>query len=237
MGNYKWDPKAKRFRRKGRRRRKPPARKAVDRRQDRSIGKLYKMVRFGKESKFVDQQLQTSIGDVWSNVLPRDLTYIPEGTTDNTRIGNKIKIFRHQIKVVVTTGDLTNLYRILVVRFKQVPTAQLGIQNVLEDYNNTSPFQLMGFWKRNAPTGYQILWDSGIKTLAGNYQAATSPAGSKTQRTHNIILKNPRGWLVQYADANANTVVNGFTYVVAVSDSSIAPSVGFQTMSRTIFSG
>lgn len=213
------------------------ARKPVDKRQDRSINKLYKMVRFGKESKYVDQQLQTSVGDVWGNILPRDLTYIPEGTTDNDRIGNKIKIFRHQIKVVVTTGDLTNIYRILVIRFKQCPTASLGIQNVLENYNNTSPFQILGFFKRNAPTGYNILYDSGVKTLAGNYQTATSPAGTKTQRSHNIILRNPKGWLVQYSDANANSCVNGFTYVVAVSDSSIAPSVGFQTMSRTIFSG
>ncbi len=234
MGKYTWNPSKKRFVRK---RRRKPARKAVDRRQDRSIGKLYKMVRFGKESKYFDQELQTSVGDSWSNILTRDLTYIPEGTTDNTRIGNKIKIFRHQIKVVVTVGDLTNLYRILVVRFKQVPTTQLGIQNVLEDINASSPFQINSFFKRNAPVGYQILWDSGCKTLAGNYQVATSPAGQKTQRTHNIILKNPKGWLVQYADANANSVVNGFTYVVACSDSAIAPSVGFQTMSRTIFSG
>lgn len=213
------------------------AKKKVDRRQDRSIGKLYKMVKFGKESKYVDQQLQTSIGTTWSALLPRDLTYIPEGTTDNERIGNKIKIFRHDLKIIVTCGDLTNLYRILVVRFKQIPTASLGIQQVLENYNNTTPFQIGSFKKRNAACQYDFLWDSGIQTLAGNYQVDTSPAGSKTQRVHNVVLKNPKGWLVQYADANANTVVNGFTYVVAVSDSSIAPSVGFQTMSRTIFSG
>lgn len=219
------------------RKRKPKARKAVDRRQDRSISKLYKIVKFGKESKYVDQQLQTSVGDTWSQILPRDLTYIPEGTTDNTRIGNKIKIFRHQIKVVVTVGDLTNLYRILVVRFHQCPTASLGIQNILENYNNTTPFQLMGFFRRNAPSQYNILYDSGVRSIAGNYQAATSPASSSTQKTHNIILKNKSGWLVQYSDANANSVVNGFTYVVAVSDSTVLPNVGFQTMSRTIFQG
>lgn len=223
--------------RKIRWRRKKKARKAVDRRQDRSIGKLYKMVKFGKESKYVDQQLQTSVGSTWAQILPRDLTYIPEGVTDNTRIGNKIKIFRHEIKVIVTCGDLTNLYRILVVRFKSIPTASLGIQQVLENYNNTTPFQIGSFRKRNAACGYEFLYDSGVKTLAGNYQVATAPAGSKTQRVHNIVLTNPKGWLAQYSDGNANTVVNGFTYVVAVSDSSIAPSVGFQTMSRTIFSG
>lgn len=220
-----------------RRRRKPRARKAVDRRQDRSIGKLYKMVKFGKESKYWDQQLTTSIGTTWGNLLTRDLTYIPEGTTDNTRIGNKIKIFRHQIKVLVTVGDITNIYRILVVRFKQSPVANLSGDAFLENYNNTNPFQVLGFFKRNASTPYQILYDSGVRTIAGNYQNDTSPASASTQKQHNIILKNPKGWLAQYNSNTANSCINGFTYVVACTDSSILPNVGFQTMSRTIFSG
>ena len=226
----KW-PRTRRIKRRKR------ARKAVDRRQDRSINKLYKMVKYGKEKKYVDQQLTTSIGSTWANVLQRDLTYIPEGTTDNTRIGNKIKIYRHQIKVIVTCADLTNVYRLLVVRFGAVPTAQLGIQQVLEDYNNTNPFQIMSFLKRNAAVKYKILWDSGVKTLAGNYQNATSPAGPISTRTHNIVLRNPKGWYTQYADQNANSCTSGFTYIVAVSDSSVLPHVGFQSMARTIFSG
>lgn len=213
------------------------SKKPVDKRQDRNILQLYKMIRFGKEKKFIDQQLQTSIDTTWAALLPRDLSYIPVGTHDGQRIGNKVKIFRIQLKVCVTTSDLTNIYRILVVRFGHCPTAQLGIQNVLEDYNNTSPFQILGFFKRNAPSKYSILYDSGVQRLAGNYQTATSPAGPISQRCHNIILKNADGWLVQYDDQNANSVTNGFTYVVAVSDSSVLPNVGFQTMSRTIYSG
>ena len=216
---------------------KSRAKTQVDKRQDRSLLKLYKIVKFGKEKKYWDQQLTTSLSTSWSNILPRDLTYIPEGTTDNTRIGNKIKIFRHQIKCLVTVGDLTNVYRILVIRFGHCPTASLGLQNVLENVGGTTPFQIMSFFKRNAPSKYQILYDSGIKRLAGNYQTANSPAGPVTQKYHNIILTNPRGWIVQYADANANTVTNGFTYVVACTDSSVLPNVGFQTTSRTIFSG
>lgn len=211
--------------------------KKVDKRQDKNILQLYKMVRFGKEKKFIDQQLQTVVSTTWTQCLPRDLTYIPEGTQDGQRIGNKVKIFRIQLKMLVTSADLTNIYRILVVRFGHCPTASLGIQNVLENYNNTSPFQILGFFKRNAPSKYSILYDSGVQRLAGNYQNATSPAGPISQRSHNIILKNSDGWLVQYSDANANSVTNGFTYVVAVSDSSITPNVGFQSMSRTIFSG
>lgn len=218
-------------------RKRRPARRKVDRRQDRSIGKLYKMVKYGKEKKYVDQQLQTSVGTTWSQILPRDLTYIPEGTTDNDRIGNKIKIFRHQIKVVATCGDSDNLYRIMVVRFGASPTAAIALQSVLEDPTATTPFQLMSFKKRNSDVKYKILWDSGIQKLAGNASAATSPAGPTSQRVHNILLKNSKGWFTQYSGAAANTVTNGFTYLVAVSNSTIVPHVGFQSIARTVFSG
>lgn len=213
------------------------ARRAVDRRQDKSIFKLYKMVKYGKEKKYVDQQLTTSVGQSWSNILTRDLTYIPEGTTDNTRIGNKIKIYRHQIKVVVTAGDVTNLYRIMLVRFGAIPTASLGIQQVLENSTATSPFQLMSFKKRNAECKFSILWDSGVRKLAGNGSADTSPYGPASQRTHNIVIRSRNGLFTQYSGAAANTVTNGFTYLVAVSDSAVIPHVGFQSIARTIFSG
>lgn len=211
--------------------------KSTDRRQNAKIAKLTRLVK--SENKYVDQQLQTSIGTTWTQITTRDLTYIPVAAQadEHSRVGNKIRIFRHQIKVVVSCGDLTNLYRILVVRFDQCPTASLGVQNCLENYNNTTPFQIMGFFRRNAPSAYKILYDSGVRTIAGNYQVAESPASSSTQKTHNIILKNSQGWITQYKDDNANSCTNGFTFVVAVSDSSVLPNVGFQTMSRTIFSG
>lgn len=213
------------------------ARKAVDRRQDRSISKLYKLVRFSKERKYVDQQLQTSIGTTWSTILTRPLTYIAEGPTDAQRIGNKLMIHRIQLKIHVTPGDTTNLYRILVVRFGHCPTASLGIQNVLENYNNTTPFQILGFFKRNAPSKYKILWDSGVRSTVGNGSADTAPYGPRSVSNHNVILKFPKGLLVQYSGSAANTETNGFTYVIAVSDSALAPNVGFQSMSRVIFSG
>ena len=212
------------------------ARKAVDKRQDKQLFRLFKMVKYGKEMKYVDQQLQTSIGTTWSNVLTRPLTYIAEGTTVDSRIGNKIQIQRIQFKSLVTVSDATNVYRILIIKFGHCPTASLGIQNILENYNNTSPFQILGFFKRNAPSKYKILWDSGVQRLVGD-GAAGSARTIHSQRMHNVVLKFPKGELVQYSGSSANTETNGFTYVVAVSDSSVLPNVGFQSMSRVIFSG
>ena len=223
-------------RRKAVKARRAVAKKPVDKRQDQALLKLFKMVRYSKELKYVDQQLQTVASTTWTNMLTRPLTYIPEGTTVGTRIGNKIMIHRIQLKSVVTVGDATNLYRILIIKFGHCPTGSLGIQNVLENYNNTTPFQIMGFFKRNAPSKYKVLYDSGVQSLVGD-GAAGSTRTIHSQRQHNIVLKFPRGELVQYSGSAANTETNGFTYAVCVSDSTLAPNVGFQTMSRVIFSG
>lgn len=222
--------KLRRLRRKWRK-------KSKDKRQDRKLAKLTRLVK--SENKYIDQRRRTSIGTTWAQILNTDLTAIPVSATadEHSRVGNKIRIFRHQIKVVVSVGDLTNIYRILVVRFEQCPTASLGIQNILERYNDTTPFQIMGFFKRNAPSAYKILYDSGVRTVAGNFQNDTSPAGPSSQKTHNIVLRNSNGWLAQYSGDASNTCTNGFTFVVAVTDSSILPNVGFDTVSRTIFSG
>lgn len=226
--------------RPSRRRRFPSrsvAKKPVDKRQDRSIFKLYKMVKYSKEKKYVDQSRQTSIGTTWTNILPFDLTYIPQGIDDNDRIGNKIKVFNHHIKVIATCGDSDNLYRLMVVRFGALPTASVAIQQVLETPTAPTPFQMLSFKKRNADCKYQILWDSGVQKLAGNASAATSPAGPASQRVHNIRLKSSKGWFTQYSGPAADTVINGFTYLVAVTNSTILPNVGFQTTARTIFCG
>lgn len=210
-----------------------PAKKAVDRQQNRNISKLYRMVKYSKERKFIDQvPLTTTVANTYVNVLTRDLTYIPEGNTDNTRIGAKCKIFSHQIRLIVTAADTTNLYRILVVRFGKAPTASLGMQHVLENSGAATPYNLQSLKKRNSDLRYQILYDSKIKRLA-----LTAENQTMKQRVHNINLTNKHGWFCQYSSANANSCINGFTYVVMCSDSALAPNVGVQSVARTIFSG
>lgn len=215
---------------------KPVAKKPVDKRQDKQLIKLFRLIKFSKEQKYVDSQLQTTAGTTWNNLLTRPLTYIPEGTTVNTRIGNKISISNINFKCIVTVGDATNLYRILIVKFGHCPTASIAIANVLENPTNVTPFQIMSFLKRNSPSKFKILWDSGVQSLVGD-GAAGATRTIHSQKSHHVKLRFPNGELVQYANANANSEVNGLTYVVAVSDSALAPNVGFQSMARVIFQG
>ena len=83
---------------------------------------------------------------------------------------------------------------------------------------------------------YQVLYDTGIKRLAGN-DDPSSTAGVLSQRVHNIHLRPQRGYFAAYSGPNAGDVVQGYTYLIGVSDSAITPNVQFQTNSRTIFSG
>ena len=223
------------FRKLGRkiRLRHKPAKKPVDRRQDRSIAKLYKMVKYSKERKFVDQvPLTTNVSSSWVNILSRDLTYIPGGSNDNDRIGNKVKIYSHRIRLLITGGDTNNVYRVMVIRFGQCIPAQVGIQHVLQNYNSATPYQMLSLKKRNTDVKYQILYDTKLRRLSYTNENTT-----RRQAVLNINLVNKRGWYAQYLDANANSCNTGFTYVVMCTDSAAIPNVEVSSMARTIYSG
>ena len=225
--------KFRKTRRKLRLRRRAPARKAVDRRQDASIMRLYKMVKYSKERKFVDQvPLTTNVSNSWTNILSRDLTYIPAGTNDNDRIGNKVKIYSHQIRLLITGGDATNVYRVMVIRFGKCIPAQVGVQHVLQNYNSATPYQLLSLKKRNTDVKYTILHDTGLSRLA-----YTNENETMRQKVININLTNKRGWYTQYEDANANSCNTGFTYCIMCTDSAAIPNVEVSSMARTVFSG
>lgn len=218
-------------------RRTKRAKRAVDRRQNRNIAKLYKMVKYSKERKWVDQGNTLSLSTSYLNMLANDLTYIRAGDSANERNGNKIKIHSHHIKVVATVGDSTNWYRFLVIRFSSQPASLVQISDALDDPTAATPFQLLSMLKRNTDCRYQILHDTGIKLLAGNGIAA-STAGPLSQRVHNIYCDNKgKGYYAAYSGVNAGDVTQGYTYLIGVTDSAIAPQPVFNVKTRTIFSG
>ena len=219
--------------------RRRPAKRAVDRRQNRNISKLYRMVKYSKERKYVDQtNSDIGVASTWQTVLLRDLTFIPEGTTENTRVGTKISIHSHHLKFKVIAGDATNLYRILVVRFASEAAATVDLANVLETPTASTPLQIMSFKKRNTASKYKILWDSGVRTLGGSGASALTPVGPNTQHMYNVFLNNRgKGYYAGYNSSAAGSCVAGYTYIVACSDSLIAPAPAITTSSRTVFSG
>lgn len=212
------------------------AKSRIDRAQNRKIRRLQRALK--PEEKFVDQVNFTgTVSNSYSSVLTRPLTFIAQGNNDNERIGNKIKIKSHQIRVIMTAADTTNLYRLMVVRFGTALNASIGVQHVLEHWNDATPFNLLSAKKRNTQMPYKILYDSGVKKLA-----LTAENAEMAQRVHWLNLRpskksHPGGWLTVYDDATAGSCTTGFTYLIACSDSSIAPHVGVQSTARTIFTG
>lgn len=237
----KWGKASSRISRAYRRHR---ARKAVDRRQDRQISKIKNQLNYSKERKFFDQAADYPFTSAWTAILPRDFTFIAAGTTDNERVGNKIKFHSHHVKIKVTCGDEYNLYRILIVRFPSQSASLVDLADALENPGGTSPFNLMSFKKRNSDTKYQILWDSGAKNLAGNGSHATtgynSPYSGSTNHMYDIKLTNgEKGFYAGYNSTSAGGCVAGFTYIVACSDSAPGSLTHphIYTMSRSIYSG
>lgn len=223
------------FRPRKRRRMGPKAKRPVDKAQNRNISKLYRLVKYSKERKYIDQSiLNLSLASSWVNPLPRDLTFITTGTDDNQRVGNKIQIHSHHIKAVLTCGDSTQLYRLMVVRFRSQAASLVQLSDALENPSGTSPGNLMSFKKRNTDSRYQILYDTGIKKLAGNVQAA-APAQSVTQAIHDFKIKG--NFYTGYNSTSGGGCVQGYTYLVVCTDSAIAPSPSISVISRTIFSG
>lgn len=216
------------------RRYKRSKRSSVDRRQNRKISKLFRLVK--KESKYIDQYRETTASQSWNNILTRDLTYIAQGTDVNQRIGSKIMIKNIKCNIVVTIGDTLNLYRIMLVRWGPSDPAQIAVQNVLETPTGPQPQNLLSHYKRDPETNYQVLWDSGVQRLVGN-GSANAPLTPITNRIHNINVTSKRGFYTQYSASSANTCNSGYIYLIAASDSAIAPNVGFQTDSRVIFTG
>lgn len=215
-----------------------PAKRRVDRRQNKDIMRLYSLIKYSKERKFIDQNIPNlSLASSWVNPLPRDLTYIQQGSGENQRVGNKIKIHSHHLKVIMTVGDATNLYRLMVVRFSHESASLVQLSDALSDPTAGTPLQLMSFKKRNTDSKYQILYDSGVKQLAGNGSAA-SPSQASSQRIHNIVVSNGnKGWYAGYNATGPAACVAGFTYLVVCTDSAIAPSPSISCLARTVFSG
>lgn len=223
--------------RRVKRRYKKRAKKAVDRRQNRNISNLYKMVKYSKERKYVDKTSQISLANNYINMLGTEtLTSIDQGQDGNTRNGAKIMIHSHHIKVIASVGDSTNLYRFLVIRFLSQPASLVQISDALENVSASTPLQLLSPYKRNTDCRYQILYDSGCRTLAGNGITA-STAGVASQRVHNILIKPKNGLYAAYSGNTGSSVVQGFTYLIGCTDSAIAPQPRFNVYTRTIFSG
>lgn len=150
-----------------------------------------------------------------------DVTLIAQGDTDNTRDGDRLKLKRFFIRGVISTGDVTNILRIIWFQWgpNSVPTASSILLNGFSgsiDYTSQ--------YNHDNRQEYVILYDT-LFHMEGNGSAATAPYGPTSQNTFSYTLK-PRWTELQYV--GGTTVGTNHVYYFVISDSTVAPHPAFQ---------
>ena len=138
--------------------------KKIDKVQNYKIRMLQRLTR--PEYKFRDQYQVTTIPTAFTNCLPRPLTYIPQGQTNSTRIGNKVKVHSIRIRGTVLVDDTTNIMRLMLVRFGRTDPTSIAVNNVLE-VSGSFPQALYSNYKRNGDQKYQVLYDKQMLLTGG----------------------------------------------------------------------
>lgn len=213
------------------RKRRRPARKAVDRKQNKMIRTLFRKVK--KEVKWIDQSNTMLCNANWLPATPRPLTYITQGDGNDNRVANKVNLKGIQFKGRLTVNDGTNVVRLLVVKFGRTLNTGIQIQEVLVSANDPSPLHLLSLKKRNGTLPYKILYDRTI-LLAGN-GTANSSTGPASQKNISFYL-NMKDMPVSFDNDTDTLPSNGYIYVIVSSDSIIGgPTMSLKT--RVTFTG
>jgi len=213
------------------RRRYVRAKRKVDRIQNMRLRRLARLTR--PEFKFIDQYQETTVPASFTNLLPRPLTYISQGQTNSTRIGNKVKIHSVRIRGTVVVDDSTNIVRIMLVRFGRTEISSIAVNNVLEE-SSSFPQALYSNYKRNGDQKYQVLYDKQMLLTGGQITpGVTTTSLKKFDFTVKPKGKNQNTFYTLDSDTSP---AEGYMYIIAASDSQLSgPTITVQ--SRVIFSG
>ena len=213
------------------RRRFVRAKRRIDKVQNARIRRLALLTR--PEYKFIDQYQVTTVPANFTNLLPRPLTYMSQGSTNSTRIGNKVKIHSVRIRGSVVVDDSTNIVRMMLVRFGRTEISSIAVNNVLEE-SSSFPQALYSNYKRNGDQKYQVLYDKQILLTGGQITpGVTTTSLKKFDFTVKPKGKNRNTFFTLDSDTSP---AEGYMYLIAASDSQLSgPEVTVQ--SRVIFSG
>lgn len=213
------------------RRRYVRAKRRIDRIQNMRIRRLARLTR--PEFKFRDQYQVTTIPAAFTNCLPRPLTYIPQGQTNSTRIGNKVKVHSIRIRGTVVVDDSTNIMRLMLVRFGRTDPTSIAVNNVLEE-SSSFPQALYSNYKRNGDQKYQVLYDKQILLTGGQITPGVTTTSLK--KFDFTIKPKGRNQNTFYTLDSDTLPSEGFCYLICASDSQLSgPELTVQ--SRVIFSG
>lgn len=242
--NYHHNHRRRRFRR---RRRKPRMTVRSLARKVRSLE-----IETKPERKFLDDDTAADYINLTSaSINTNVLNNIAQGTGENQRIGDKVKLTSIQLdywftavaRAGVTTTAATPcnvLTRFILVWFPGVgegTASDIDIRNVLES-SVTTPLQVQSFYKRNGQVNYRVLHDKTYEHEFTNFPyydgstAITNSIFPLANSSHHCRITVPLNHHATYDDA-AGTVVKGTLVWYALATPDVASS---EQVERTVVS-
>lgn len=150
-----------------------------------------KLAKVSKDVTKLKQQVERKSIDhnvSWTNVSTIEAVQdinggITQGSGDTNRIGNKVTAKSMQIRYQAKIGDGVandsyNQMRAIVVKYvPNDPTVSIGLQHILENYNPSSPEEIMvSPYKRDSEYQFTILSDKVHNLYWGNDSGGTGGA-------------------------------------------------------------
>lgn len=154
-----------------------------------------------------------------------NLTVVPQGTTDSTRIGDKLVIRGLNIKYEVIAADSTQMVRVML--FQWHPNTQL-LSPIMSDILVSTTLSTT-----NAPLANNV-WDyqNQYTVLYDRVHRLDSLEKASDIVRKNINLRYAKKTIVFYA---ATTAASEHIYMLVVSDSSAAPHPTIQYQTRLTY--
>lgn len=178
---------------------------------------VQRAIRNNEELKFFDTSMNGSANS--ASYLGQDFLKVPQGVTQNQRIGDQIKVHKVEVHMNFQPGDDWNRMRFLVLTN---PTTSPD--------STTSAIATL---RTSAPTeNSQVLRDHWF-TL--KYEPTTGNSGAQAPADQYLHMVKKVNWLVKYATNTTANPLNRQFYAELHSDSTILPNPGVQGYARVWF--
>lgn len=159
-----------------------------------------------------------------------DITAIPQGSTDTTRVGDKLKMKRIIIKANIQSANVATLGTtddVRIIMFQWYPNSNLIAPVLASILNNTTASTIcQSFYNHDYINQYHILYDKRFRLLGGT---------SIAQR--DIIIKPRKMRFVKknIEFSNASTAGSNKIYVLLVADKVAGTNATITAISKVWF--
>lgn len=210
----------------------------------RELKQVKRIVNVSQETKFLDTPILTTAISTTPTIS--DLSIVPQGQTDNTRGGDRIKWYNQALlrytflgaeSAIVLANDIYNQVRLIIFQFH--PSAVAGTTPVASQILLPGPttfIDIHSHYSHDGKQDFTILYDKTF-TMVNNFK--DTAAGYTTYMANHVKYVNLRLNLkrarkqVQYVGAGINGTNK--IYEMVISDSGATPFPSFTRQARLYY--